>query len=88
MEYRLLFKKSALKALKKLPAPRRRSMIGELNRVAQDPHSVAADWKPLKGARSSLWRLRVGDWRAICEVHESTITLWVIKIGSRGDVYK
>jgi len=37
---------------------------------------------------SSFWRLRVGNWRAICEIREQELVLLVLKIGSRGDGYK
>jgi len=43
-------------------------------------------WKRLQG--SEFWRLRVGDWRAICDLREGELVLLVLKIGPRGDVYK
>lgn len=47
---------------------------------------MAKDWKRLEGA--ALWPLRVGDWRAVCDVRQRKMTVLVVKIGSRGDVYK
>ena len=34
------------------------------------------------------YRLRVGDYRVIYEIHDDELILVVIKVGSRGDVYK
>ena len=80
------FAKPALKALLKMPSGIARRMRGELGRVAADPAAYRGDWKPLQG--SDLWRLRVGDWRAICEVRDGELMLLVVKISPRGDAYK
>jgi mRNA interferase RelE/StbE len=44
--------------------------------------------QPLKGTKSHLWRYRVGDYRVICEIDKEIITVFVIRIGHRKDVYK
>lgn len=58
----------------------------ELDRVAAGPSAYRGDWKPLQG--SAYWRLRVGDWRAICDVRDAELVLLVLKIAPRGDAYK
>lgn len=35
-----------------------------------------------------VYRLRVGDFRVIYEIHNDELILVVIKVGPRGDVYK
>jgi len=82
----LRFAKPALKALLKMPSGIARRMRTELGRVATDPAAYRGDWKPLQG--SDLWRLRVGDWRAICEIRDGELVLLVVKISPRGDAYK
>ncbi|MEF8712397.1 MAG: type II toxin-antitoxin system RelE/ParE family toxin [Accumulibacter sp.] len=34
-----------------------------------------------------FWRLRVGDWRAICDVQRDELVLLVVKVAPRGDAY-
>jgi mRNA-degrading endonuclease RelE of RelBE toxin-antitoxin system len=34
------------------------------------------------------YRLRVGDWRVIYDVQEGEMIILVLKVGSRGDVYR
>lgn len=63
-----------------------RRMRVELERVAADPSAYRGDCKPLQG--SAFWRLRVGDWRAICDVRDGELVLLVLKIAPRGDTYK
>lgn len=40
-----------------------------------------------KGVQNK-YRMRLGDYRAIFDIKEEIITINVLKIGSRGDVYK
>lgn len=84
--YKLIYKKSATKGLQKLPAGTRARIVKELKKIAVDPRDYAGDWKPLKG--TSYWRLRVGRYRAICDIQDEKIVMLVLKIGPRGDVYK
>ena len=57
-----------------------------LNRLAQDPDAPELDVYPLHGR--SGFRLRVGDRRVIFERHDVERTIHVLRIGSRGDIYK
>lgn len=57
-----------------------------LESIAADPAAYRGDWKPLQG--SPFWRLREGVWRAICEIINNELIIYVLKIGSRGDIYK
>jgi mRNA-degrading endonuclease RelE of RelBE toxin-antitoxin system len=44
-----------------------------------------ADIKPLRGRRG-FYRLRVAAWRAVFEVTDDAIVVWLV--GARGQVYK
>ena len=39
---------------------------------------------PLKG----FWKYRVGDYRIIAKIEDETITIYVIAIGHRSEVYR
>lgn len=54
--------------------------------IARNPEAYQGDWKRLEG--SEFWRLRVGSWRAICDVQNEELIILVLKIAPRGDVYK
>ena len=84
--YELKYKKSALKSMNKLPKHVRSRIATELEAVAAGPVDYKGDWKPLSG--SPYWRLRVGDYRAVCAVEKSVLLLLVLKVGPRGDIYK
>jgi len=61
-------------------------MVDELEQIADDPMNYSGDWKKLAG--SSYWRLRVGQYRAICDLRDDNLVLLVVNTGPRGDVYK
>lgn len=66
----------------------RRVLSFLFERVAQleDPRSIG---DALKGSRlGHLWRYRVGDFRVICDLQDNTLTVLVVSIGNRREVYK
>jgi mRNA interferase RelE/StbE len=42
----------------------------------------------LKGALRTFWRYRVGDYRIICRIEDQVITIFVVALGHRRDVYR
>ncbi|MBQ9596058.1 MAG: type II toxin-antitoxin system RelE/ParE family toxin [Synergistaceae bacterium] len=44
--------------------------------------------KALTGPLGVYWSYRVGDYRAICDIHDNILTVEVIRIGHRREVYK
>ena len=49
-----------------------------------NPRSIG---KALTGSFKSLWRYRVGDYRIICRIKDKTVTVVVIAVGHRRDIY-
>jgi len=83
---KVIYEKKALKGLRKMPTVLQRKIWNSLNEIAVDPHRYSGDWKPLKG--SPYWRLRVGRYRAVCDIRDDQLMLLTLKIGPRGDIYK
>jgi mRNA interferase RelE/StbE len=44
--------------------------------------------KALKGPLGDLWRYRVGDFRVICDIQDKVLTVLVLQIGNRREVYR
>jgi mRNA interferase RelE/StbE len=79
---------SAEKHLRSLDRPTRQRILDYLDqRIAplDDPRSIG---KCLKGELSEYWRYRIGDYRLICEIHDETIVVLVLRIGHRKEVYR
>ncbi|OAZ99261.1 type II toxin-antitoxin system RelE family toxin [Halomonas sp. G11] len=80
----ITYRKSALKALQRMPRTEAQRIQGKIKAYASDPASQRNNVKALKG--SDYIRLRVGDWRVI--IDERGDVLDIINIGARGDVYQ
>lgn len=82
------FHPDAAKELKKLGRPVAVRIVGTLeSRIAalDDPRSLGA---PLKGEHDGYWRWRIGDYRAVARIEGARITILVVRVGHRRDVYR
>jgi mRNA interferase RelE/StbE len=54
--------------------------------VLQDPRSLG---EALKGSElGEFWKYRVGDYRIISSIEDQKLTIYVIRIGNRREVYR
>jgi mRNA interferase RelE/StbE len=84
--YRILFTKSADKALLKMPRDVARRIRERLDHLAEDPYAHHPNVARLQSRPG--YRLRVGDWRVIYEVEGKELVILVLRIGPRGEVYR
>lgn len=84
MRYRVILPKSVHKELNRLAAEVRERILERLAGLETNPRP--SDVKKLKGR--SAWRIRVGDYRVIYEIHDRELQVIVITVGHRGDVYR
>lgn len=85
MKYRIEFKRSAAKALKKIPKSDQKRVaerIDSLSEKLPDPATTK-----MKGD-NPFHRIRVGDYRIIYEIHGDILLIVVLKIGHRKEVYR
>ena len=75
-----------LKKLDKQTALRVLDYMDERVAMLSDPRSLG---KNLKGPKmGEYWRYRVGDIRVICNILDGQMTVLVIEIGNRREVYR
>jgi mRNA interferase RelE/StbE len=83
------YTESSSKQLKKLDqqtALRVLNYMDERVAVLANPRSLG---KNLKGPKmGEYWRYRVGDIRVICNIVDGQLTVLVIEIGNRREVYR
>jgi mRNA interferase RelE/StbE len=53
--------------------------------TADDPRRLG---EALKGPPHGLWRYRVGDFRVIVRIDDERITVLVLEVGNRREVYR
>lgn len=80
--YKIILSKKAKKFIDKLPRNERERLVSNIERLPNGD-----DVKKLKGHKDLL-RLRVGDYRVIYSVNHGILTVFVIDVDNRGDVYK
>lgn len=78
---KITYSKDATKALRKMQPKRAAAIVAKISAFAK---GETVDVKKLEG--SDFFRIRVGQDRVI--IDDQTMTVLVIKIGPRGDVYK
>jgi mRNA interferase RelE/StbE len=83
--YAVVTTKSFAKALSRLPVNWQRRIVEKIKEVAADPYSRHNNVAKLQGRDG--YRLRVGDWRLIYELHEERLELWALEVGARGGIY-
>jgi mRNA interferase RelE/StbE len=86
--WRIEIKRNAEKQIKKLPRAAQESIVSFLrDRLAASENP--RQWgRPLQVEKRGLWRYRVGDYRLICDIQDAIITLLVLEVGHRKDVYR
>jgi mRNA interferase RelE/StbE len=84
MSYEIQFTKSAQKELAKLPKGMTVRIVRALFALQNDPRK--GNVRPMVGTKA--WRLRVGDYRVVYDIHDEILVILVIKIAHRKDVYR
>ena len=84
MTYTVEILRSAQKQLAKVDRQDQPRIITAIRELAQNPRPLGS--KKLSGR--DAWRIRVGAYRAIYEVHDDRLLVLVITIGHRKDVYR
>jgi mRNA interferase RelE/StbE len=82
------YAETAKKQLRKLDQAAARRILDFMDeRVAasDDPRQIG---KALKGDLGDLWRYRVGDFRIFCDIQDKVLTVLVLQIGNRCEVYR
>ncbi len=88
MAYQLKFSHTAIKQLSKLGNTESKRLLDYLkNRVLIAEHPRVYG-KVLVGNFSGLWRYRVGDYRIVCEIQDDQLIILVVKLATRGEVYR
>jgi mRNA interferase RelE/StbE len=83
--YTVVTTKSFAKALSRLPVNWQKRVVGKIKEVAADPYARHNNVTKLQGRDG--YRLRVGDWRVIYELHDERLELWALEVGARGGIY-
>ena len=85
-EFEISLAKAAKRALTRMPANDRGTILAKIRAVAADPDTPNNNVRPLRGAPG--FRLRVGDWRVLYLLDRETRQMAIRDILPRGDAYR
>ncbi|NOU23800.1 MAG: type II toxin-antitoxin system RelE/ParE family toxin [Methyloglobulus sp.] len=87
MAWKIEYDEKALKALKRLDRQVAERVINTMEQKIAQSDNPRNGGKPLSGRLAEYWRYRVGDYRVICLIKDEVMTVLVVDIGHRGNVY-
>ena len=82
----IAYSKEAAKSLQRMPRNTAQLIREKLESIAVDPYADHPNAKKLQGREG--YRLRVGDWRVIYKIQNEQLMIIVLKVASRGEIYK
>ena len=82
--YRIVFKKSVAKDLRPIPKKDVQRILKSIDGLADDPRPAGAE----KLSGDEKYRIRQGNYRILYEIEDDIITVTIVKVGHRRDVYR
>lgn len=82
--YSILFTRSAAKELGGVPKRDRQRVVAKIRALADNPRPVGSE----KLSGDDKYRLRQGDYRILYEIVDAELTVTVVRIGNRREVYR
>jgi mRNA interferase RelE/StbE len=82
--YQVVIEKQVQKQLAKITPPNYNKVVSALQDLANNPRPQG--YKKLKGRQG--FRVRIGDYRIIYNINDNILTVFILAIGNRRDVYE
>jgi mRNA interferase RelE/StbE len=82
--YRLLFKRSVSKDLRRLPKTDVQKIVARIAALAGDPRPAGCE----KLSAQERYRIRIGRYRVVYEIRDRELVVLVVKVADRKDAYR
>jgi mRNA interferase RelE/StbE len=82
--YEIFFKKSVEKDFKAIPKNELKKIIKRIGELTENPRPQNCE----KLTGQDRYRLRQGNYRIIYSIQDNELTIWVVKVGHRKDIYR
>ena len=83
-KYEIYFKESVWKDLKGIPKRDLKRILSRTQSLGDDPRPSGSE----KLTGQELYRVRQGNYRILYSIEDNELTVWVIKVGHRKEVYR
>ncbi len=88
MRFIVEFSEKAKKNLKKLDRQTAALILGWIRKNLEGCENPRLHGRGLTSNLSGQWRYRVGDYRILAQISDEKVTILVLSIGQRSDIYK
>ncbi len=82
--YKIFFKKSVEKDFKVIPKIDLKKILDRIEALAENPRLQGCE----KLTGQQKYRLRQGRYRILYSIQDDELTIWVVKVGHRKDIYR
>lgn len=82
--YKIYFKNSVWNDFKTIPDKDLTPILSCIESLGENPRQTGC--RKLSGQEK--YRLRYGKYRVIYSIQENELTIWIVKVGHRKDVYR
>ena len=82
--YKISFKKSVEKDFNVIPKNDLKKILERIETLAEDPRPPGCE----KLTGQQRYRLRQGRYRILYSIQDDELTVWVVKVGHRKDIYR
>ncbi|TKB12412.1 type II toxin-antitoxin system RelE/ParE family toxin [Desulforhopalus sp. IMCC35007] len=83
-QYKVFFKKSVEKDFTGIPKNILLKILDKIQNLQDDPRPIGSE----KLTGQERYRIRQGTYRIVYSIQDLELTVWVIKIGHRREVYR
>ncbi len=82
--YRVFFKRSVEKDFARIPKKDAKRILNRIKTLEEDPRPPGCE----KLTGEERYRLRQGQYRIVYSIQDNELTVWVVKVGHRRDIYR
>ena len=83
-KFKIFFKESVRKDFRQIPKEYVKKILNKIEALANEPRPLGCE----KLTGSEKYRIRQGKYRIVYSVQDDELTVWVVKVGHRKDVYR
>lgn len=82
--YKVFFRKSVEKDFSIIPKKDLRKILQRIDMLADDPRPSGCE----KLTGQERYRIRQGKYRIVYSIQDNKLTIWIVKVGHRSNVYR
>ncbi len=83
-KYKVYFRASVEKDLKTIPKKDTKKILHRITLLTEEPRPTGCE----KLTGRERYRLRQGNYRIVYSIQDNELTVWIVKIGHRKDIYR